>query len=122
MKRLLKKEIETVNTGVLNMHYCRILERGETMAAKDIPVADAKQILWIEDELRKRLITFVGHDFYPPDRIEKKHPSNYMVSLLKRNKPKLELKPVSTNTIINMLRLPRSLRSLAMTETLRKEK
>lgn len=66
MQRLLKKEIGTVNTKVLNMHYCRILERGETMVAKDIPVADAKQILWIEDELHKRVIKTVGHDFYPP--------------------------------------------------------
>ena len=70
MKRLLKKEIETISTLVLNMRYCRILERGETMDAKDIPVADAKEILWIEDELRRRLIKVVGHDFYPPDRIE----------------------------------------------------
>ena len=70
MKRLLKKEIGTVSTTVLNMRYCRILERGETMDAKDIPVADAREILWIEDELRKRVIKGVGHDFYPPDHIE----------------------------------------------------
>lgn len=88
MNRLLKKEIGTINIKVLNMHYCRILERGETMAAKDIPVADAKQILWIEDELRWRAIKAVGHDFYPPDRIEKKYPSNYMISLIKPTKPK----------------------------------
>ena len=96
MKRLLKKEISVVNTSVLNMHYCRILERGETMAAKSIPVADAKQILWIEDELKERTIKAVGHDFYPPDRIEKEAPSNYMITLLKRNKPKPELKPPNT--------------------------
>ena len=87
MKRLLKKEIGTINTNVLNMHYCRILERGEMMAAKDIPVADAKQILWIEDELRSRLIKGLGRDPYPPDRIEKKQPSNYMISILKPNRP-----------------------------------
>jgi hypothetical protein len=66
MKRLLKKEIKLVPVPVLNMRYCRILERAETMDAKDIPVADVREILWIEDELRSRLIKFVGHDFYPP--------------------------------------------------------
>ncbi len=93
MDRLIKKEIKIVNTNVLNMHYCRILRRGETMVAKDIPVADARQILWIEDELKERAIKAVGHDFYPPDRIEKEAPSNYMISLLKRNKPKPILEP-----------------------------
>ncbi len=92
MKRLLKREIGTVGTKVLNMHYCRILERGETMAAKSIPVADAKQILWIEDELRERLTKAIGHDFYPPDRIEKEAPSNYMISLLKSRQDKPEIK------------------------------
>ncbi|MCK4820878.1 hypothetical protein KA005_34250 [bacterium] len=90
MNRLLKKEIKLVPVPVLNMRYCRILERAETMDAKDIPVADAKEILWIEDELRRRLISYVGHDFYPPDRIEKEPPSNYMISLLKSAKPKPE--------------------------------
>ena len=87
MKRLLKREVKTVNTSVLNMRYCRILERGETMDAKKIPVAAAREILWIEDELHTRLIKFIGHDPCPPARIEKRHPSNYMISLLKQNKP-----------------------------------
>ena len=86
MNRLLKKEIKLVPVKVLNMRYCRILKRAETMDAKDIPVADAREILWIEDELRRRLIGYVGHDFYPPDRIEKVAPSNYMTSLLKSAK------------------------------------
>lgn len=84
MNRLLKKEIKIVPVLVLNMRYCRILERAEKMDAKDIPVADAREILWIEDELRGRIIKAVGHDFYPPDRIEEKYPSNYMISLVKR--------------------------------------
>lgn len=91
MKRLLKREIRMVNANVLNMHYCRILEQGETMAARDIPAANAKQILWIEDEFRRRLIKLIGHDFYPPDRIEKRPPSDYMKSLLKSVKSKLML-------------------------------
>ena len=62
------------------------------MAAKSIPVADAKQILWIEDELKERTIKAIGHDFYPPDRIEKEAPSNYMISLLKSRQDKPEIK------------------------------
>ncbi len=67
MKRLLKKEVKTVNTKVLNMRYCRILDRAGKLEAKDIPVADAREILWIEDEMLRRTIKVVGHDFYPPD-------------------------------------------------------
>lgn len=66
MNRLLKKEVKVVPVKVLNMRYCRILDRAEKLDAKDIPVADAKEILWIEDELRERLIDYIGHDFYPP--------------------------------------------------------
>jgi len=72
MQRLLKKEIKLVPAKVLNMRYCRILEAAEKTVARDIPVADAREILWIEDELRVRLITHIGHDFYPPDRVEEK--------------------------------------------------
>lgn len=70
MKRLTKKEVGTVNTKVLNMRYCRLLQKGETLLAHEISVADAREILWIEDELHKRVIRAVGHDFYPPDHIE----------------------------------------------------
>ena len=87
MKRLLKKEMKTVGTNVLNMRYCRILECGETMDAKDIPVADAREILWIEEELRSRVIKGVGHDFYPPDRIEEE-----TISSIKSPLPPLGLK------------------------------
>ncbi|MCK4792801.1 MAG: hypothetical protein KAV87_54230 [Desulfobacteraceae bacterium] len=96
MNRLLKREIKLVPTEDLNIRYCRILERAELLDAEDIPVADAREVLWVEDELRRRTIKAVGHDFYPPDRIEKESPSNYMTTLLRRNKPKPELKPPNT--------------------------
>lgn len=91
MTGLLKKELRLLSTEDLNTRYCHILKRGETLEAKDIPATDAKEILWIEDQLRERLIKYVGHDFYPPDRIEKRHPSNYMISLLNQVKPKPKL-------------------------------
>ena len=69
MNRLLKKEIKILPTRVLNLHYYRILYKAEKMEAKDIPASDAKEILWIEDELHRRTIKAVGHDFYPPDKI-----------------------------------------------------
>ena len=91
--RLLKREVTTVNTRVLNVRYCELLQKGEEFPANEISVAEAREILWIEDELRERAIRAVGHDFYPPDRIEKKYPSNYMVSLLKQNKIKPQVEP-----------------------------
>ena len=91
--RLLKREIGTVKVGVLNTRYCELLEKGETLSANEISIGEAREILWIEDELRGRLIKLLGHDFYPPDRIEKKQPSNYMISILKQNQPKAEVKP-----------------------------
>ena len=71
MKRFLKSEIKFVPTEDLNIRYCRILERAEILDAKDIPVADAREILWIEDILRERTIKAVGHDFYPPEGVAK---------------------------------------------------
>ncbi len=93
MNRLLKREINLMPTEDLNTRYCHILQRGETLDADDIPVIDTREILWIEDELRKRLIKAIGHDFYPPDRIEKQYPSNYMISLLNQNKIKPKVEP-----------------------------
>lgn len=92
MKRFLKREIKLVSTEDLNVRYCRILERAELLDAEEIPVADAREILWIEDETHERLIKAVGHDFYPPDCIEERCPSNYMMSLLKP-KPQPEPEP-----------------------------
>ena len=87
--RLLKKEIGTVNAGVLNTRYCEILEKGETLPANEISIAEAREILWIEDELRGRLIKFVGHDFYPPDRVEEKKPQgNTIKEILAPTEPK----------------------------------
>ena len=68
---MLKKEVKLASTDDLNTAYCHILKRAEMSDANDIPVADARTILWIEDELRIRLIKLIGHDFYPPDCIEK---------------------------------------------------
>jgi len=64
--RLLKREIGTVNARVLNIRYCEIIQKGELLPANEITVAEAREILWIEDELHRRLIKLVGHDFYPP--------------------------------------------------------
>ena len=87
--RLLKKEIGTVNAGVLNTRYCELLEKGETLPANEISIAEAREILWIEDELRGRLIKFVGHDFYPPDRVEEKKPQgNTIKEILAPTEPK----------------------------------
>ena len=65
---MLKKEVKLASTDDLNTAYCYILKRAEVLDANDIPIADARRILWIEDELRARLTKAVGHDFYPPDR------------------------------------------------------
>ena len=66
--RLMKKEIQTVNAGVLNMRYCELLEKGEKLPAHEFSIAEAREILWIEDELRVRLIKLIGWDPYPPER------------------------------------------------------
>lgn len=92
MNRSLKREINLISTEDLNTRYCRILERGEMLDADDIPITDAREVLWIEDELRSRLIKQLGRDPYPLDRIEKKYPSNYMISIMKSNQPKSEVK------------------------------
>lgn len=65
-KNLTEKEIKTVNTKVLNSRFCRLVLKGETLPANEITVADAREILLIEDELHERTIKAVGHDFYPP--------------------------------------------------------
>lgn len=68
---LTKREIKTVNANVLNMRYCRLMLKGETLPAKKITIADARETIWIEDELHKRLIKLIGHDFYPPNYHDK---------------------------------------------------
>lgn len=91
--RLTIKEIGTVNAKVLNTRFCQLMQKGETLPANQITVAEARETLRIEEELHTRLIKQLGRDPYPPDRIEKEAPSNYMVSLLKRNKPKPQVEP-----------------------------
>ena len=77
----------------LAIKFNRLMLKGELLSAREISVGDARETLYIEDELRRRLIKAIGHDPYPPDRIEKKHPSNYMVSLLKSKQPKPKVPP-----------------------------
>ena len=90
---LTKKQVGTVKVDVLNTRYCWLMKKGEEMPAGVITYSDMKELLWIEDELRGRLIKFIGHDFYPPDRVEEKTlPKNYIKSILEPIiKP--ELKP-----------------------------
>jgi len=68
----MKKEIGTINTWVLNIRYCHLLDKGEKIPAHEFSIGEAREILWIEDELHRRVIMAVGHDFYPPDRVEEK--------------------------------------------------
>lgn len=84
--RLTKTQVKTAPIKVLNSRYCRLLEMGEKRSAEEITVGEAREILWIEDELHQRLLKQLGRDPYPPDRIEKEAPSNYMISLLKSRK------------------------------------
>lgn len=90
---LTTEQIHSADTKVLNFRYARLLEKGRKLQAKDITCSEAKEILQIEDELHTRLLEQLGRDPYPPDRIREEAPSNYMISLLKRAKPKVELKP-----------------------------
>ncbi len=89
--RLTIKEIETVNTKVLNTRFCELMQKGETLPANEISVAEAMETLGIEQELHDRLIKAVGHDFYPPDRIEEKKDSeNSIKVILGQVNPKVE--------------------------------
>ncbi len=89
---LTKKEVRQVPTLELSMRFNRLMLKGELLKAREITVGDARETLYIEDELRRRLVKVIGHDFYPPDRIEEEAPSNYMVSLLKSRQDKSEPK------------------------------
>ena len=66
-----KKQIREASTLELSMKFNLLILMGDTMEAKDISVADARELIWIEDELHRRLIKVIGHDFYPPTRLEK---------------------------------------------------
>ena len=72
---LTKKEIRFVPTLELAIRFNRLMLKGEVLPAREITVGDARETLYIEDELRKRLVKAVGRDFYPPDRIEKQAPT-----------------------------------------------
>jgi len=87
--RLLKREIGTVNAKVLNIRYCHLLQKGERIPAHEFSIAEARELLWIEDELRARLTKAIGHDFYPPDRIEEvKSMEKLPTNCVKPSKPK----------------------------------
>lgn len=106
---LLKREIRIVKAGVLNSRFCWLVKRGEEMPANVITYADMKELVWIEDELHRRLLLYLGRDPYPPDRVKEPAPSNYMISLLKKKSveheveptpgPKLNFKTVITSSI-----------------------
>lgn len=84
--KLTKKEIQTVNTAMLNSRYCELVEKGERLPAHEFPIAEAREVIWIEDELRRRVIRAVGHDFYPPDHVETKPTIKSVIA------PKTEIK------------------------------
>lgn len=65
---LTKKQVHVVPTLELAMRFNRLLHTAETMPAHVLTMADAREVLWIEDELRRRLVVAIGHDFYPPDK------------------------------------------------------
>lgn len=94
---LTKKEVREVPTLELAIRFNRLMLKGELLSAREITVGDARETLYIEDELRRRLIKQLGRDPYPPDRVEEEKPSNYMISLLKsrQSKPKPESKIVN---------------------------
>lgn len=64
--KLRKIDIQKMDTRDLAKEHARIIYLGETKSANEIPAYYGRQILWLEDELHKRLISAVGHDFYPP--------------------------------------------------------
>ena len=89
---MLKKEIQdpATNAKFLNYRYCNLMEKGQRLPAHEFSIDDAREMLWIEDELHARLIKCIGHDFYPPDRVEKKAPDNTLKAILEQVKPKSE--------------------------------
>lgn len=78
---LTKREISWVPTKELNYRFCRLMLKGETMPAGIITYADMRETLWIEDELHRRLIVAIGHDFYPPEGVSKPTMANLRAQL-----------------------------------------
>jgi hypothetical protein len=64
---LTKKTVRQAPTLELAMRFNRLLQTAETMPAHVLTMADAREVLWIEDELHRRLLVAIGHDFYPPE-------------------------------------------------------
>ena len=90
---LTKKEIKTVDTKELNFRFGWLMLKGETLPVDAITMADAREILWIEDQLRERLIAAIGHDFYPPDGVAKPTMADMRAKLASIAKPVLIPKP-----------------------------
>lgn len=91
---LTKKEIGFVPAKELNYRYCRLLQKAETMPAHILTMADAREVLWIEDELHIRLIALIGHDFYPPEVAAKPTMAKLRTGSTRMLKPKPPPKPM----------------------------
>ena len=94
---LTKKEIGFVPARELNYRYCWLLQKAETMPAHVLTMADAREVLWIEDELHTRLVALIGHDFYPPEGVAKPTMAELRARLspFKKSAPTLKPKPVA---------------------------
>lgn len=68
---LTKKEVGIVPALALHRRYDYLMTLAETAPVHIITLADAKEMVWIEDEMHKRLIKLIGHDFYPPEQSAK---------------------------------------------------
>lgn len=90
MKNLTKSGVQRASTMQLIIRFDRLMELGETAPAGVISLADARETVWIEEQLHERLIKAVGHDFYPPDRIEETPPSGSIKSVLERVKSEMK--------------------------------
>ena len=90
---LTKKQVGQVPTLELAMRFNRLILMGETMPAGVITMAAAREILWIEDQLRERLIAAIGHNFYPPDGVAKPTMADMRARLASIAKPVLIPKP-----------------------------
>lgn len=71
---LTEKEVREVPTLELSIRFNRLMLKGELLSAHEITVDDARETLYIEDELRKRLVKAIGHDPYPPKATLKSRP------------------------------------------------
>lgn len=64
---LTKKDVLEANAFELVLRFDYLLDKAETLPVDEITMADARETVFIEEELRKRLIKLLGRDFYPPE-------------------------------------------------------